>query len=56
MLDWVKSVNKRRKKLRDEEYVEYVCRQLGITTTELLKQLDDKFEHSYKKLLDFLRH
>ena len=56
VLDWVKSVNKRRKKLRDNEYVEYVCRQLGITTTELLKQLDDKFEHSYKKLLDFLRH
>ena len=56
VLDWVKSVNKRRKKLRDEEYVEYVCRQLGITTTELLKQLDDKFEHSYKKLLDFLKH
>ena len=21
-----------------------------------LKQLDDKFEHSYKKLLDFLKH
>ena len=56
VLDWVKSVNKRRKKLRDEEYVEYVCRQLGITTTELLKQLDDKFGHSYKKLLDFLKH
>ena len=43
VLDWVKSINKRRKKLRDEEYVEYVCRQLDITTTELLKQLDDKF-------------
>ena len=56
VFDWVKSVNKRRKKLRDEEYVEYVCRQLGITTTDLLKQLDDKFEHSFKKLLDFLKH
>lgn len=55
VLEQIKSINKRRKKVRDEEYVEYACSKLGITTTELLKQLDDKFEHSYKKLLDFLR-
>lgn len=29
---------------------------LDTSTTPLLKQLDDKFEHSYKKLLDFLKH
>lgn len=55
VLKQIKSINKRRKKVRDEEYVEYACSKLGITITELLKQLDDKFEHSYKKLLDFLR-
>lgn len=54
VFEYVKSINKRRRKLRDNEYVEYVCRKLNITTTELLNELDNKFEHSYSKFKKFL--
>lgn len=55
VFEYIKSVNKRRKKLRPEEYVEYVCLKLGKNTTILLKEIDERFEGSYKKFLDFIR-
>lgn len=55
VFEYIKSVNKRRKKLRPEEYVEYVCSKLGKNTTILLKEIDERFEGSYKKFLNFIR-
>lgn len=54
VFEYIKSINKRRKKLRSHEYVEYVCDKLGITTTELLKQIEERFEGSYSKFRQFL--
>lgn len=54
VFDYVKSINKRRKKVRPHEYVEYVCGKLGITTTELLKEIEEKFEGSYRKFRKFI--
>lgn len=54
VFEYIKSINKRRKKLRPHEYVEYVCGKLGITTTELLKQIEERFEGSYSKFRQFL--
>lgn len=54
VFEYVKSINKRRKKIRPHEYVEYVCGKLGITTTELLKEIEEKFEGSYRKFRKFI--
>lgn len=54
VFEYVKSINKRRKKIRPHEYVEYVCGKLGITTTELLKKIEEKFEGSYRKFRKFI--
>lgn len=55
VFEYVKSINKRRKKLRPVEYVEYVCSKLGKNTTILLSEIDERFEGSYKKFLEFIR-
>lgn len=55
VFEYVKSINKRRKKLRPNEYVEYVCGKLGINTTQLLTEIDEKFEGSYSKFLKYIR-
>ena len=55
VFEYVKSINKRRKKLRPNEYVEYVCGKLGINTTQLLAEIDEKFEGSYSRFLRYIR-
>lgn len=40
----VKKINKRRKKLRDYEYVEYVCRTKEINMQDLLVDLKSRFK------------
>jgi hypothetical protein len=39
----IKAVNKRRKKLKDHEYVESVCIRTGTTSQDILKALKDKY-------------
>ena len=51
----IKAVNKRRKKLRPEEYVMYVCNKKNLTVDTLLQEVDEKFNGSYKEFLSFLR-
>lgn len=50
----VKKINKKRKKLRDSEYVSYVLQKQNKNETELLQEIDEKFEHSYKKFKIFI--
>lgn len=49
----VKSINKRRKKLRDPEYITYVCKKFNLNDDILLQELRDKFG-IYKKLIKFI--
>lgn len=48
----IKKVNRRRKKVYDNEYVEYVMKTLEITADQLLQELKTKFP----KYTDFLKH
>ena len=48
----IKKVNKRRKVLKDFEYVKYVFEQKGITEDSFLQTIKAKFE-TYKKFLDY---
>lgn len=49
----VKKINKRRKKLYDQEYVMYACTKQGINTDELLSEIKNKFK-SYSEFSEFL--
>ena len=49
----VKKVNKRRKKLYDTEYVQYVCQKLNLTEEMILKELKEKFG-TYSKFVEYL--
>lgn len=40
----VKAINKRRKVLRDQEYVELVCMKIGTDTQKILLELKEKFQ------------
>lgn len=51
----IKKINKRRKKLRDSEYVSYVLQKQNKNETELLQEIDERFNHSYKKFKMFIR-
>lgn len=51
----IKSRNKRRKKIRPEEYVVYVCSKIGKTIDELLDEVETRFNGSYKEFKKFLR-
>lgn len=51
---YIKSINKRRKKVRPNEYVEYVCGKLEINTTQLLTEIENRFNGSYKEFRKFI--
>lgn len=55
VFEYIKSINKRRKKVRPNEYVEYVCGKLEINTTQLLTEIENRFNGSYKEFRKFLR-
>lgn len=45
----IKSINKRRRVLKDEEYVEHVLKAKELTMDVLLENLKKEFENDYKK-------
>lgn len=49
----VKAINKRRRKLYDEEYVTDVCQRFSLTDDILLKEIKDKFGN-FKAYYDFI--
>lgn len=55
VFEYVKSINRRRKKVRSHEYVEYVCNKINKNTTELLKEIEEKFDGSYRKFREFIK-
>ena len=55
VFEYVKSINKRRKKVRPNEYVEYVYGKLEINTTQLLAEIENRFNGSYKEFRKFLK-
>jgi hypothetical protein len=40
----IKKVNKRRKKLYDEEYINYALKELGKTDLDVLKEIKEKYQ------------
>ena len=54
VFEYIKSINKRRKKVRPNEYVEYVCGKLEINTTQLLTEIENRFNGSYKEFRKFI--
>jgi AraC-like DNA-binding protein len=50
----VKQINKRRKKLYENEYITYVCKQFNLNPTEIVAQWKEEFG-TYSKFRDFLR-
>jgi hypothetical protein len=50
----VKKLNKRRKKLYDNEYMNYVYSKFNIQESELLLELKNTFE-TYKKFLESIK-
>lgn len=50
----IKKINKRRKVLRENEYVQYVCRKFLLTEESLLKETKERFG-TYIKFLNYLR-
>lgn len=52
--DEVKKLNKRRKKLYEEEYIMYACTKSGINKESLMSQVKEKFA-SYKAFQSYLK-
>lgn len=50
----VKAINKRRKKLYDNEYVEAVCHEQGRTLSQVVASIKEQFK-TYGEFLKFLR-
>lgn len=50
----IKKINKRRKKLYSNEYVEYVLKEQGITSDDLLSKLKSEFP-SYNDFKEYIR-
>lgn len=50
----IKAVNKRRKKLYDNEYIEYVFKKHNLSDDVVLKNLKDRFE-KYSNFLEYIR-
>ncbi|MFA5312468.1 MAG: hypothetical protein WC375_03995 [Methanomassiliicoccales archaeon] len=50
----IKKINKRRRKLYDNEYISTVCREFNLTDDLLLAEIKQKFEiyDNYRKFLD----
>lgn len=51
----IKKINKRRKKLYDSEYIQYICSKFNLTEKELIDEVKSKF-NTYKTFKDFLRN
>jgi hypothetical protein len=51
----VKKVNKRRRKLYDEEYITHVCQKFSLTDEILLKEVKEKFNNDFDKYAKFVR-
>jgi hypothetical protein len=49
----IKKINKRRKVLRDNEYVQFVCRKFNLTEESLLKETKEKFG-TYEKFIKYI--
>ena len=49
----VKELNKRRKKLYENEYITYVCKEFNLNPTEIVAEWKEKYG-TYSKLRDFL--
>lgn len=49
----IKAVNKRRKKLYDNEYIEYVFKQHNLSDDEILKSLKERFG-IYKNFMEYV--
>lgn len=52
---FVKSKNKRRKKLYDHEYINYVCVQINITEDEIIKTIKECFNKNYQAFQNYLK-
>jgi hypothetical protein len=50
----VKALNKRRKKLYENEYITYVCKEFSLNPTEIVAGWKEKFG-SYSKFREFIR-
>ena len=50
----VKKINKRRKKLYENEYITYVCQKFNLNPTEIVASWKEKFK-SYNEFRKFLR-
>ena len=50
----IKKVNKRRKKLYDSEYVQYVCQKFSLTEKDLIEEVKIKFD-TYKNFKKYIR-
>ena len=55
VFDEIKKVNKRRRKLYDNEYIQYVCGKFNLTEKDLINEIKNKFG-TYKSFLKFLRN
>ena len=51
----IKALNRRRKKLYDNEYIEYVFKQHNLTDDIVLNSLKERFE-SYSQFYEYLRN
>ncbi len=49
----IKKVNKRRRKLYDSEYIDYVCKAKGVTTDQLMDDIRSNFK-TYDEFLESL--
>jgi len=50
----IKKINKRRKKLYNTEYIQYVCQKFNLTEKDLIDEVKSKFS-TYKKFKEFIR-
>lgn len=50
----IKKINPRRKKVRDNEYNEYVLRKINSSTTQILKEVEERFDGSYSKFRKYI--
>lgn len=50
---WVKTKNKRRKKLYDQEYINYVCEKEKLNPTDIVEKWKENFKtyHDFKKYI-----
>lgn len=54
VLAYIKQTNKRRRVVRSEEYVEYVCRKMNVTVEDIEKEIRGKFS-DYASFVKYIR-